>query len=116
MEMNDQNLISEEIEKKLKEIGVRAKTAAVDLSSLSTVTKNRVLCDAADLLIERTQDILKANAEDWKHAVEKQMPKGLLDRLTLTSERRIGQWIETPPERPHDRQDDRAARRDRRHL
>ena len=74
-------------EKKLKEIGVRAKTAAVDLSSLSTVTKNRVLCDAADLLIERTQDILKANAEDWKHAVEKQMPKGLLDRLTLTSER-----------------------------
>ena len=63
MEMNDQNLISEEIEKKLKEIGVRAKTAAVDLSSLSTVTKNRVLCDAADLLIERTQDILKANAD-----------------------------------------------------
>ena len=87
MEMNDQNLISEEIEKKLKEIGVRAKTAAIDLSSLSTVTKNRVLCDAADLLIERTQDILKANAEDWKHAVEKQMPKGLLDRLTLTPER-----------------------------
>ena len=81
MEMNDQNLISEEIEKKLKEIGVRAKTAAIDLSSLSTVTKNRVLCNAADLLIERTQDILKANAEDWKHAVEKQMPKGLLDRL-----------------------------------
>ena len=82
MEMNDQNLISEEIEKKLKEIGVRAKTAAVDLSSLSTVTKNRVLCDAADLLIERTQDILKANAEDWKHAVEKQMPKGLRGVVT----------------------------------
>ncbi len=74
----------------LEEIGRKAAEAARILATLSTDLKNRVLLTAADLIVEREQDILDANAEDWKAAVERQMPEGLLDRLTLTSERIAG--------------------------
>ena len=74
----------------LEEIGKRAKAAAAMSASLETGLKNKVLRDAADLLIERSKELLDANARDWKTAVEHQMAKGLLDRLTLTEERILG--------------------------
>ncbi len=85
--MSAQNRVSDEARKRLYEIGIRAKEASAVLCTLGTDIKNRVLLDAAELLILRTPEILAANEEDWKAAVEKQMPKGLLDRLTLTEER-----------------------------
>ena len=74
----------------LEEIGKRAKAAAAMSASLETGLKNKVLRDAADLLIERSKELLDANARDWKTAVEHQMAKGLLDRLTLTEDRILG--------------------------
>ena len=71
----------------LEEIGKRAKKAECVLTTLGTDLKNKVLTDAADLLEERTPQLLDANRDDWKLAVERQMPEGLLDRLTLTKER-----------------------------
>ena len=71
----------------LEEIGKRAKAAGTELVSLGTDAKNRVLTDAADLLMEHADELLSANQADWKLAVERQMPEGLLDRLTLTKDR-----------------------------
>ena len=71
----------------LEEIGSRAKAASVRCAALGTDKKNQVLQRAAELLIECTPQILEANERDWKLAVERQMPKGLLDRLTLSKER-----------------------------
>ncbi len=71
----------------LVEIGKAAKAASVTCASLETTVKNRVLLTAADLLIANTKELIEANSRDWKTAVEKQMPQGLLDRLTLNEDR-----------------------------
>ncbi len=57
------------------------------VGKLDTDEKNKVLCDAADLLINNEEMILKANMADINAAKEKGMDKGLVDRLTLTSAR-----------------------------
>ena len=71
----------------LQQIGRQGKAAAPLTASLGTAEKNAVLLKAADLLEERSAEILAANAEDIAAAKEKQMPAGLLDRLKLTEER-----------------------------
>ena len=49
--------------------------------------KNKVLCDAADLLVQNTDTILAENAKDIENAKTKGMEKGMIDRLTLTVDR-----------------------------
>ena len=53
------------------------------IGKLSTEEKNAVLENAADLLINKEEMILAANAEDIKNAEEKGMAKGMIDRLAL---------------------------------
>ena len=71
----------------LKEMGQRAKEASYFLGSMGMELKNQGLAAAADELIRRQEEILKANEADIARAKEKGMAPGLVDRLTLTPER-----------------------------
>ncbi|MFO7281367.1 MAG: glutamate-5-semialdehyde dehydrogenase [Thermoanaerobacterales bacterium] len=71
----------------IAELGARAKAASRVLATASTAEKDAALLAAADLLIERVDDVLAANAED----VEREQAAGasatVLDRLRLTPAR-----------------------------
>jgi glutamate-5-semialdehyde dehydrogenase len=71
----------------LEKLGQNAKDAETVLRNLSTNDKNKTLEAAAAALVERTEEILKANALDVENGKKNQMPEGLIDRLMLTPER-----------------------------
>ena len=71
----------------LTELGKRARAAERALVRLGTEEKNRALRRAAELLLERTNEILAANAEDMQRAREKGLPPAMLDRLLLDEAR-----------------------------
>jgi glutamate-5-semialdehyde dehydrogenase len=73
----------------IRELGRRAKAASRVLGTASTGAKNGALLAAADVLEERTPEILAANREDLDAATAGGMEAGPLDRLRLT-EARIG--------------------------
>jgi glutamate-5-semialdehyde dehydrogenase len=72
------------------ELGRRAKAAAAALASASTAEKNAALVAAADLLLERADDLLEANRLDVEAADAAGMDAGPLDRLRLTDARIAG--------------------------
>jgi glutamate-5-semialdehyde dehydrogenase len=72
------------------ELGRRAKAAAAVLASASTEEKNAALVAAADLLVQRTTELLAANRLDVEAADAAGMDAGPLDRLRLTDARIIG--------------------------
>lgn len=57
------------------------------IGKLSTEEKNAVLLTAAELLINKEESILTANKLDIEYAEKKGMPKGMIDRLALSSSR-----------------------------
>ncbi|MFD1124801.1 glutamate-5-semialdehyde dehydrogenase [Lentilactobacillus raoultii] len=69
----------------LIQIGRQAKQAATKISQLDTVTKNRILSQFADELMNQTDQILTANQQDLTAAT--QMPAKFTDRLKLTKQR-----------------------------
>ena len=71
----------------LEEIGKNAKKASGLLAGLSTEKKNEVLAAAASLLAGHADELIEENKKDIENAKKKNMPAGLLDRLTLTKER-----------------------------
>ena len=77
----------------LEQIGACAKEAEAVLRILDTEKKNQVLQAAADLLQEKSQDLICANQEDLRTAEKNQMPQALVDRLLL-NEARIAQMAE----------------------
>jgi glutamate-5-semialdehyde dehydrogenase len=72
------------------ELGRRARHASRRLASASTAEKDAALLTAADLLVERTPEILAANAADTERAAAGGMEPGPLDRLRLTEGRIAG--------------------------
>ena len=64
-----------------------ARRAARLLANATTQVKNRGLEAIAAALIERSDQILAANAEDVARGRAEQMSEGLLDRLALTPDR-----------------------------
>jgi glutamate-5-semialdehyde dehydrogenase len=72
------------------ELGRRARLASRRLASASTAEKDAALITAADLLVERTPEILVANAADTEHAANGGTEPGQLDRLRLTAGRIAG--------------------------
>jgi glutamate-5-semialdehyde dehydrogenase len=60
-----------------------AKRAARELATLDSTTKNRALQEIAQALIERTPEILQANAVDLDAGREAGLSPALLDRLAL---------------------------------
>lgn len=75
---------------KLTLMGERAVKAERVLGTADTNLKNRALEAMAAALIDKTDDILAANAEDMAAAAENGMKDSMLDRLRLTPERIAG--------------------------
>lgn len=69
------------------ELGRRAKAAARVLATTSTATKDAALLAAADLLVDRTDDILAANARDIARAEASGTSATVIDRLRLNPAR-----------------------------
>ncbi len=74
----------------LEELCRRAKEVVQVCADLDPVKKNEVLTKAAESLLSESGRILEANARDRERAIKKNMPEGLLDRLTLTPDRIAG--------------------------
>jgi len=64
-----------------------AKEASLKTATVSTEVKNKALFNIAEGLINRTEDILKANEKDIKKAKEEDLSKAFLDRLSLNEKR-----------------------------
>ena len=71
-------------------LGRRAQLASQRLASASAAEKDAALLTAADLLVERTPEILAANTGDTERAAADGMEPGPLDRLRLTDVRIAG--------------------------
>ncbi len=74
----------------LEQQGAAAKTAGRALATAGTARKNQALEAIADILTQRQNEWLAANAEDVAAAKEAGMRPAMLDRLTLTPERIAG--------------------------
>jgi glutamate-5-semialdehyde dehydrogenase len=73
----------------LTELGERAKRASRALALASTDTKDAALLAAADLLLQQSDEIIRANQDDVERAKTGGVPSAVVDRLRL-SEARLG--------------------------
>lgn len=64
--------------------------AAAAMAKMSTEQKNQALLAAADALLEKSEEILRANEEDLERGRANGTSESLLDRLKLTEERISG--------------------------
>jgi glutamate-5-semialdehyde dehydrogenase len=71
----------------LEELGRRAKAASQLLATTSSAEKDAALHAAADLLVERADDLLEANRADVAAAEEAGVTPTVVDRLRLTATR-----------------------------
>jgi glutamate-5-semialdehyde dehydrogenase len=71
----------------LVELGQRAQAAARHLAIASTAAKDAALLAAADLLLERADEILQANGDDVERAGQAGTSATIIDRLRLTPSR-----------------------------
>lgn len=71
----------------IEELGVRAKAAEPEISSLHSAEKNMALKKIADRLRRDSAVLIEANALDIAAAEANGMSKSLIDRLTLTEAR-----------------------------
>jgi glutamate-5-semialdehyde dehydrogenase len=69
---------------------LRARAAARVLRTLPTDAKDAALSAMADALVERTDEVLAANALDVESAAADGTPESVLDRLRLTPDRVAG--------------------------
>ncbi len=71
----------------LSELGQRAKAASLALALASTDTKDAALGAAADLLLQRSDEILTANGADVERAKAEGVSATIVDRLRLSEAR-----------------------------
>ncbi|MEU8238023.1 glutamate-5-semialdehyde dehydrogenase [Actinoplanes missouriensis] len=64
-----------------------ARVAAIDLAAATRAEKDRALLLMADRLVERSDDIVAANAVDVANGRENGIGEAMIDRLTLTPDR-----------------------------
>ena len=74
----------------LEELCKRAHDVRIKAGMLDTNVKNETLRKAADAILAHETDILAANASDVKNGQERNMPAGLIDRLTVNHDRLVG--------------------------
>lgn len=67
--------------------GELAKNASYSLAVTPTQTKNKALLKIADLLVEKSDEIIEANNKDIEQAIKKGTRSAMIDRLRLTKER-----------------------------
>jgi glutamate-5-semialdehyde dehydrogenase len=78
---------TKEINQLVVDIAQRARTASLDLATLSTDRKNQFLHELADQLVSQSVAILEANALDLDGAKRINLSAPMTERLTFTSER-----------------------------
>jgi glutamate-5-semialdehyde dehydrogenase len=71
----------------MRDLGLRAKAAARVLAGTSTEAKDAGLHAAADLLVERVDELIEANATDVARAEESSASPTIVDRLRLSPSR-----------------------------
>jgi glutamate-5-semialdehyde dehydrogenase len=71
----------------MAELGQRAKAASRTLATASTAAKDATLNAAADLLVDRSPELLEANATDVERAQQDGVTSTIVDRLRLTQSR-----------------------------
>jgi glutamate-5-semialdehyde dehydrogenase len=71
----------------IADLGARARAASRVLATASTEAKDAALLAAADLLVERTEDLLTANGEDVAREQAAGASPTVVDRLRLSSAR-----------------------------
>ena len=71
----------------IKEIGFLAKAASKEIGVASPAIKNEALKIAADEIIRKAAEILKANHEDLLEGKKKDLSSAMLDRLMLNVQR-----------------------------
>jgi glutamate-5-semialdehyde dehydrogenase len=71
----------------LESLGARARVAARTLATTRAEAKDEALVTAADLLVERVGDVLRANADDVAAAEAAGVTPTVVDRLRLTAVR-----------------------------
>jgi glutamate-5-semialdehyde dehydrogenase len=69
------------------DLGARAKAASRVLATASTEAKDAALATGADLLVDRTDDLLAANAADVERELAAGASSPVVDRLRLTAAR-----------------------------
>jgi glutamate-5-semialdehyde dehydrogenase len=69
------------------DLGARAKAASRVLATASTEAKDTALLAGADLLVERTDDLLAANAADVERELAGGASPSVVDRLRLSADR-----------------------------
>ncbi len=74
----------------LEEKGRAAKAASRKLAFLSTEIKNKALLNTAEVLIDKSEEILAANKIDYEEAKASGMSEAMLDRLMLSPTRLEG--------------------------
>lgn len=77
----------DQISNLIENIAKRARTASLDLATLSTETKNRFLELLAEKLVAETDAIIEANALDLEAAKAMELSAPMTERLTFTPER-----------------------------
>ena len=70
--------------KELEQKGKAAKAASKKLAFLPTEIKNKALCNIAEALIDKKDEILAANKIDYENAKASGMNEAMLDRLMLS--------------------------------
>jgi glutamate-5-semialdehyde dehydrogenase len=75
------------LKQELIHMAKNAQKAAQSMISLSTGTKNKILKEMADSIINKKDFILKENKKDVKMALTKGISAAFIDRLTLNSKR-----------------------------
>ena len=75
------------LNEEIKMLCLNAKEASIKLALASSEKKNSVLLRIADMLCERSDEILAANKEDLDKALENELTLAMVDRLTLSAER-----------------------------
>jgi glutamate-5-semialdehyde dehydrogenase len=83
----------EELRAQMRELGVRAKSAAAALALAATEAKNTALREAAKAIRARKAEIVSANAKDMEEASA--LTGALRDRLLL-NDARIEAWRTWP--------------------
>jgi len=78
---------SEILEKSALEIAKKAKKASLNVRSLSTIQKNKVLQNLIQILKESESDIISENKKDMDAGTSKGISDYLLDRLLLDAKR-----------------------------
>ena len=72
---------------RVREQAAQARAASIDLAAATRVDKDAALLLMADRLVERSGDIVTANAADVDRARTSGMSDAMIDRLTLTPDR-----------------------------